>query len=74
MAETRKLYNERAYYADQQGDTANIPADFKGLGYYRRTSLTRTTASIKSAKSVNISVNARASDAANTSVTIITIN
>src|SRR6056300_1725130 len=39
MAETRKLYNERAYYADQQGDTANIPADFKGLGYYRRTSL-----------------------------------
>lgn len=39
MAETRKLYNERGYYAKHQGDTANIPSDFKGLGYYRRTSL-----------------------------------
>ncbi len=39
MAETRKIYNERAYYANHQGDTSNIPSDFKGLGYYRRTSL-----------------------------------
>ncbi len=39
MAETRKIYTERGYYAEHQGDTANIPADFKGLGYYRRTSL-----------------------------------
>lgn len=39
MAETRKIYIERDYYAEHQGDTANIPADFKGLGYYRRTSL-----------------------------------
>tara|TARA_E500000318_G_scaffold14217_2_gene13847 strand:+ start:1490 stop:2434 length:945 start_codon:yes stop_codon:yes gene_type:complete len=39
MAETRKLYNERGYYAKHQGDTGNIPSDFLGLGYYRRTSL-----------------------------------
>ena len=39
MAETRKLYNERGYYATNQGDTANIPSDFQGLGYYRRTNL-----------------------------------
>lgn len=39
MAETRKIYDERGYYADHQGDSANIPAEFKGLGYYRRTSL-----------------------------------
>lgn len=39
MAETRKLYTQRQYYAKHQGDTANIPDDFKGLGYYRRTNL-----------------------------------
>ena len=39
MAETRKLYNERGYYAEHQGDTGNIPSSFLGLGYYRRTSL-----------------------------------
>ena len=39
MAETRKLYNERGYYAEHQGDTGNIPSNFLGLGYYRRTSL-----------------------------------
>lgn len=39
MAESRKLYNSRSYYAKHQGDTANIPDDFKGLGYYRRTNL-----------------------------------
>ena len=39
MADTRKLYNERGYYAEHQGDTGNIPSNFLGLGYYRRTSL-----------------------------------
>lgn len=39
MAETRKLYTQRQYYAKHQGDTANIPDDFKGLGYYRRANL-----------------------------------
>ena len=39
MAESRKLYNHKAYYAKHQGDTNNIPEDFKGLGYYRRTNL-----------------------------------
>ena len=39
MAESRKLYNSKQYYAKHQGDTANIPSDFEGLGYYRRTSL-----------------------------------
>ncbi len=42
MAESRKLYNERGYYAKHQGDTANVPADFEGLGYYRRTNLEDT--------------------------------
>ena len=39
MAESRKLYNPKSYYAKHQGDTDNIPEDFKGLGYYRRTNL-----------------------------------
>jgi len=39
MAESRKLYTPKAYYAKHQGDTANIPDDYKGLGYYRRTNL-----------------------------------
>jgi len=39
MAESRKLYNPKSYYANHQGDTDNIPEDFKGLGYYRRTNL-----------------------------------
>lgn len=39
MAESRELYNPRSYYAKHQGDTSNIPDDFKGLGYYRRTNL-----------------------------------
>ena len=39
MAETRKLYTQKQYYAEHQGDSANIPDDFKGLGYYRRTNL-----------------------------------
>ena len=39
MAESRKLYTGQQYYAKHQGDTANIPSDFQGLGYYRRVSL-----------------------------------
>lgn len=39
MAESRKLHTEQQYYAKHQGDTANIPSDFQGLGYYRRVSL-----------------------------------
>lgn len=39
MAESRKLYDERGYYADHQGDATNTPAAFKGMGYYRRTNL-----------------------------------
>jgi hypothetical protein len=39
MAESKKIYNDRGYYANHQGDTANIPDDFKGLGYYKRTNL-----------------------------------
>lgn len=42
MAESRKLYTQRDYYAKHQGDTANIPDNFKGLGYYRRVSLEDT--------------------------------
>jgi hypothetical protein len=39
MAESKKLYNSKQYYAKYQADTANIPSDFEGLGYYRRTTL-----------------------------------
>lgn len=39
MAESRKIYTNQAYFADFENDAANTPADFKGLGYYRRTSL-----------------------------------
>ena len=39
MAESRKIYTGQQYYAKHEGDTGNIPADFKGLGYYSRTSL-----------------------------------
>jgi hypothetical protein len=39
MAESRKLYDERGYYADHQGDATNTPDNFKGMGYYRRTNL-----------------------------------
>ena len=39
MAETRKQYTEQQYYAQHQSDSGNIPSDFKGLGYYSRTSL-----------------------------------
>lgn len=39
MAESRKLYTQKQYYARHQGDTANIPSNFKGLGYYRRANL-----------------------------------
>lgn len=39
MAESRNIYTEQAYYADFEGDAGNTPADFKGLGYYKRTSL-----------------------------------
>lgn len=39
MAESRKLYTGQQYYAKHQGDTANIPSDFAGLGYYRRVNL-----------------------------------
>lgn len=39
MAESRKLYTGQEYYAKHQGDTANTPSDFQGLGYYRRVSL-----------------------------------
>jgi len=39
MAESRNIYTQKAYYAKHQGDTANIPDDYKGLGYYRRTNL-----------------------------------
>ena len=39
MAESRKIYTNQAYFADFENDVANTPADFKGLGYYRRTSL-----------------------------------
>ena len=39
MAESRKIYTQKEYYAKRQQDEDNIPDDFKGLGYYRRTSL-----------------------------------
>lgn len=42
MAESRNTYTQKAYYAKHQGDTANIPDDYKGLGYYRRTNLEDT--------------------------------
>ena len=39
MAESGKLYTGRQYYAKHQDDAANIPTDFKGLGYYSRTTV-----------------------------------
>lgn len=39
MAESGKIYTGRQYYAKHQGDTANIPTDYKGLGYYSRTNV-----------------------------------
>lgn len=39
MADNRYLYTSKQYYAKHQGDTGNIPENFKGLGYYRRTNL-----------------------------------
>ena len=39
MAESRKIYTNQAYFANFENDAANTPANFKGLGYYRRTSL-----------------------------------
>tara|TARA_B110000879_G_scaffold40595_2_gene56954 strand:- start:1666 stop:2625 length:960 start_codon:yes stop_codon:yes gene_type:complete len=39
MAESRNIYTEQAYHADFEADAGNTPADFKGLGYYKRTSL-----------------------------------
>lgn len=39
MAESRNIYTEQAYHANFEGDAANTPSDFKGLGYYQRTSL-----------------------------------
>jgi hypothetical protein len=37
MAESRNIYTDQNYYAKFEGGTA--PTDFKGLGYYSRTSL-----------------------------------
>ena len=39
MAESKKVYTNQAYFADFESNTAHIPANFKGLGYYSRTSL-----------------------------------
>ena len=39
MAESRKIYTGQQYYANFEGDAGSTPADFKGLGYYSRTSL-----------------------------------
>lgn len=39
MAESRKIYTDQVYNAKFDGDTASIPVDFKGLGYYSRTSI-----------------------------------
>ena len=39
MAESRKIYTSQQYYANFEGDSGNTPANFKGLGYYSRTSL-----------------------------------
>jgi hypothetical protein len=39
MAELKTKYSEQNYYAKFENDAANIPTDFKGLGYYSRTSV-----------------------------------
>ena len=39
MAESKKIYNDKGYYAKHEGNTADIPDDFKGLGYYARTNV-----------------------------------
>lgn len=39
MAESKKLYTEKAYYAKHEGDAANIPDSFEGLGYYSRANI-----------------------------------
>ena len=39
MAESKKIYTSQQYYANFEGDAGNTPANFKGLGYYSRTSL-----------------------------------
>ena len=33
-------YTNEQYYAQRQGDTANVPTDFEGLGYYQYVKLT----------------------------------
>jgi hypothetical protein len=39
MATSRKENTESAYYADFDGRPGDVPAGFKGLGYYSRTSI-----------------------------------
>lgn len=39
MATSRKENTESAYYADFEGRLNDVPAGFKGLGYYSRTSI-----------------------------------
>jgi len=39
MAESRKIYTDQAYNAIFDGVPGDSPADFKGLGYYSRTSI-----------------------------------
>lgn len=39
MAESKKLYTEKGYYAEREGNTADVPSDFQGLGYYTRTNI-----------------------------------
>jgi hypothetical protein len=39
MAESKKIYTDKGYYAQHEGNTSEIPSNFKGLGYYSRTSV-----------------------------------
>lgn len=39
MAESKKLYTDKGYYAKHEGNTADIPDYFQGLGYYSRTNI-----------------------------------
>lgn len=43
MATSRKENTESAYYANFEGRTGDVPAGFKGLGYYSRTSIEDVT-------------------------------
>lgn len=39
MAESKKIYTDKEYYAKHEGNVASVPDNYQGLGYYSRTSV-----------------------------------